>query len=151
MMLQQTQTSQVSRKYEEFIRKFPNFQILADASLEDVLEMWQGLGYNRRGIALKQIAQQVIEKFNGKLPHSKEKLKEFPQIGEATSSSILAFAFNEPIAFIETNIRRVFIYFFFPNKSGVPDEEIMPIVEEVLDQNNPREWYYALMDKVGLK
>jgi A/G-specific adenine glycosylase len=146
MMLQQTQTTRVSSKYKDFLQSFPDFQSLAEASLENVLEMWQGLGYNRRAKALKEIATQVIENYNGNLPRSKEALKKFPQIGEATSSSIMAFAFNEPIAFIETNIRRVYLYFFFPGKNNVSDEEILPYVSKTLDKKNPREWYYALMD-----
>ena len=88
----------------------------------------------------------VINDFNGELPDSLETLKSFPQIGHNTASSIMTFAFNKPMAFIETNIRRVYIYFFFPNRSMVNDKEIMTIVKKTIGRNNPREWYYALMD-----
>ncbi|MFX1328386.1 MAG: A/G-specific adenine glycosylase [Promethearchaeota archaeon] len=146
VMLQQTQTSRVSEKFLKFIQKFPDFLSLSNASTEEVLKYWKGLGYNRRAIALKQIAQVVINDFNGELPYSIETLKSFPQIGHNTASSILTFAFNKPTVFIETNIRRVYIYFFFPNKKRVNDKEILPIVEKTIDKINPREWYYALMD-----
>ena len=74
-MLQQTQTSTVSDKFLEFIDKFPNFESLANTSLDQVIEAWQGLGYNRRAIALKTIAEDVINKYNGILPDSIEILK----------------------------------------------------------------------------
>lgn len=145
-MLQQTQTSRVSKKFLEFIKKFPDFKALEEASLEEVLKMWKGLGYNRRAKALNKIASLVMEKFNGKLPETVEELKEFPQIGHNTASSIVAFAFNKPTYFVETNIRRVYIYFFFPGRDDVHDKEIMILLKKTIDKSNPREWYYALMD-----
>ena len=145
-MLQQTQTARVAEKFLKFIEKFPDFLALSNATLEEILKVWQGLGYNRRAIALKKIAEIVIKDFNGILPDSIEILKSFPQIGHNTASSIITFAFNKPTAFIETNVRRVYIYFFFPNLSKVNDKDILPIVKKTVDKNNPREWYYALMD-----
>ena len=145
-MLQQTQTNRVSVKFGNFIRKFPDFQTLSEATLEEVLKEWQGLGYNRRAIALKKIAEIVIKSHNGNLPKSIEELKSFPQIGHNTASSILTFAFNQPRIFIETNIRTVFIYFFFHNKNKINDKEIIPLIEKTFDENNPRKWCYALMD-----
>ncbi|MFX1337395.1 MAG: hypothetical protein ACFFDK_02155 [Promethearchaeota archaeon] len=145
-MLQQTQTRRVSEKFLNFVRKFPNFKALSESSLEEVLKAWQGLGYNRRAIALKKIAETVITEYEGILPDSIEILKSFPQIGHNTASSIAAFAFNKPSIFIETNIRRVYIYFFFPQKQKVDDKNILPIVKKTIDNENPREWYYALMD-----
>lgn len=146
MMLQQTQTNRVSEKFEEFIQKFPDFATLANAPLNDVLKVWQGLGYNRRAVALKNIAEKVVNEFDGILPADVEILKTFPQIGHNTASSIVAFAFNMPTFFIEVNIRRVYIYFFFSGKSSIEDNSIMPIVRKTLDLSNVRKWYYALMD-----
>jgi len=146
IMLQQTQTGRVSQKFMNFVEKFPDFLTLSKAPLEDVLKVWQGLGYNRRAIALKKISDIVINNYHGKLPDSIEILKSFPQIGHNTASSILTFAFNSPTVFIETNIRRVYIYFFFYNKYSISDKEIIPFVEKTIDIPNPREWYYALMD-----
>ncbi|MFX0142526.1 MAG: A/G-specific adenine glycosylase [Candidatus Hodarchaeota archaeon] len=145
-MLQQTQTERVSDKYLQFIKKFPDFSSLQCASIEEVLKEWKGLGYNRRAIALKQIADSIVKDYGGKLPDSIDILKSFPQIGHNTASSIITFAFNKPTAFIETNIRRVYIYFFFPNKSKIIDKEIMSIVKDTIDIHDPRKWYYALMD-----
>ncbi len=146
IMLQQTQVQRVMGKYEPFIRAFPDFSSLARASLRTVLREWQGLGYNRRAIALKQIAQRVMKEFQGKPPSSVEVLITFPGIGAATAASIAAFAFHTPTVFIETNIRRVFIHGFFHDRTNIRDAEILPLVEQTLDTSHPREWYYALMD-----
>ncbi|MBM4065491.1 MAG: A/G-specific adenine glycosylase [Planctomycetes bacterium] len=146
IMLQQTQVQRVMGKYEQFTRKFPGFPSLASAPLRLILKEWLGLGYNRRALALKRIAQKVMKEFCGNLPASVETLITFPGIGRATASSIAAFAFHEPTVFIETNIRRVFIHSFFHDTSNIKDTEILPLVEKTLDTSNPREWYYALMD-----
>lgn len=146
IMLQQTQVDRVTPKYKEFIRKFPNFSSLAYAPLADVLLTWQGLGYNRRALFLKKLAEVVVEKYKGKLPHDPEILHTLPGIGKATAGSIAAFAFNHPSVFIETNIRRVFIHFFFPQSKKVSDDAIMQLVAAAVDGKNPREWYFALMD-----
>jgi A/G-specific adenine glycosylase len=146
IMLQQTQVGRVIEKYEQFLSAFPDFASLALAPLRDVLAVWQGMGYNRRAVALKHIAGHVTTSYNGVLPSSEELLLELPGIGKATASSILAFAFNKPSVFIETNIRRVFIHFFFNDGENIRDADILPVVEKTLDTANPRKWYYALMD-----
>ncbi len=146
IMLQQTQVGRVLAKYEEFISRFPDFHSVSKAPLQEVLGVWQGLGYNRRAIALQKICRLVVTEYSGVLPSSTETLQTFPGIGPATAGAICAFAFNQPTVFIETNIRRVFIHFFFPNKSGVKDKEILPLVEGTLDSRSPRRWYHALMD-----
>jgi len=146
IMLQQTQTKRVSEKFLEFIEKFPDFKSLASASIDKLLSVWQGLGYNRRALALKEIAQKIVNDYDGRVPKDLKSLEALPQIGHNTASSILAFAYNIPTYFIETNIRRVYIYFFFPGRSKIDDKEIMDIVKISVDEENPREWYYALMD-----
>jgi A/G-specific adenine glycosylase len=146
IMLQQTQVGRVLTKYEQFILTFPDFDSVNKAPLQEILKVWQGLGYNRRAIALHKICRLVVTEYCGVLPNSVETLQRFPGIGPATAGAICAFAFNQPTVFIETNIRRVFIHFFFPNKNGVKDKEILPLVEGTLDTRSPRTWYHALMD-----
>ncbi|MCL4469315.1 MAG: A/G-specific adenine glycosylase [Deltaproteobacteria bacterium] len=146
VMLQQTQVERVTTKYAEFIAAFPDFTSLANASLQEVLRVWQGMGYNRRAVALKEIAVRVIRDFNGMLPDSVDVLATLPGIGRATASSISAFAFNLPAVFIETNIRRVFIHFFFQDKQNIKDPDILLLVEKTLNRRNPGAWYHALMD-----
>ncbi len=146
IMLQQTQTERVVKKFSEFIKLFPNFVSLARASTRDVLIAWQGLGYNRRALALHRLAQIVIDEYKGRLPQNQDILKTLPGIGSNTAGSIVAFAFNQPTVFLETNIRSVFIHYFFPNSNKVTDEEIIPLIEQTLDIHSPRTWYYGLMD-----
>ena len=146
IMLQQTQVERVRTFYEKFIKRFPNFAALAKAKKSDVLGAWQGLGYNRRALALHKIAGIVMKKFAGKLPRERKALESLPGIGPYTAGATRAFAFGEPEIFIETNIRRVFIHFFFPRRKKVQDREIMPLIEKTLNRKNPREWYFSLMD-----
>lgn len=146
VMLQQTQVSRVLVKFEEFISRFPTFESLATASLPDVLVTWQGMGYNRRGKYLRDAAEIIVTKYKGILPKSIELVDELPGIGPATASAIVTYTYNIPTVFIETNIRRVFIHHFFIDGEDIPDSELLPIVTEAVDKNNPRDWYYALMD-----
>lgn len=146
IMLQQTQTARVVPKFKNWLQLFPNFKSLADASNHDVLSAWQGLGYNRRGLAIAKIAQLVTTEHQGKLPNNPIILETFPAIGPNTAGSICAFAFNLPVVFIETNIRTVYTHTFFPGQTAISDKQLLPFIEQTLDKNNAREWYYALMD-----
>ena len=146
IMLQQTQVSRVIEKYELFMRTFPNIESLAQAPLREILSVWQGLGYNRRALALKKLADIVVSRFDSKIPANAEGLRELPGIGEATANAICAFAFNQPVVFAETNIRSVFIHHFFPEATKIRDAEVLPLISQTLDSRNPRKWYSALMD-----
>ncbi len=146
VMLQQTQTGRVAPIFDRFVARFPDFQALAEAPFAEVLGTWQGLGYNRRARYLQDAAHQVHTVWGGVLPASPEQLVQLPGIGTATAASICVFAFNQPIAFIETNIRSVFLHFFFPTHDRVDDREIVPLVARTLDRERPRDWFYALMD-----
>jgi A/G-specific adenine glycosylase len=146
IMLQQTQTYRVEPKFALFMQEFPNVHVLAEASLRDVLSMWQGLGYNRRGKALWQNAQRIVHEFDGHVPSCTQTLQTFASIGPNTACSIVAFAYNKPVVFIETNIRAVYLHSFFKEQENIKDSQLMPYIEATLDHANPREWYYALMD-----
>jgi A/G-specific adenine glycosylase len=145
-MLQQTQVGRVLLKYEPFLSRFPDFKALADASTGEVLAAWQGLGYNRRALALKQLAIEVEKDFGGTLPDNVGDLKSLPGVGSYTAAAILVFAFNRPVVLIDTNVRRVFLHCYFEDRAGVADAEIRPLIEDTLDRDNPRDWYNALMD-----
>lgn len=146
VMLQQTQADRVVPKYKEFIRAFPTPRILAEASLTDVLRLWQGLGYNRRAKLLQQTARILVAKYGGRIPHDPDILHTLPGIGRGSAGAIAAFAYNKPVVFIETNIRTVFLHHFFPKEKNVSDRKLLPYIEKTLDRRNPREWYSALMD-----
>ncbi|HMS22374.1 MAG TPA: A/G-specific adenine glycosylase [Candidatus Levybacteria bacterium] len=146
VMLQQTQTERVLPKYKEFLDKFPTLSDLEHATYENVLRVWSGLGYNRRALYLKKIAEITNHSYLGKLPLDPKVLKTFSGIGVNTAGAIYVFSTNKPFVFIETNIRRVFIHTFFMEQEKIPDEDILTVIKRTLDYNNPREWYYALMD-----
>ena len=152
VMLQQTQAERVVVYYQKFIKYFPNFTSLAKAKFSQIYPLWQGLGYNRRALALQKTAQKAVQEYKGKLPQDISLLEEFPGIGPYTARAISIFSFNTPVACIETNIRRVFIHHFFPlrHSSGqakkIDDREILAVAEQTLDKKNSREWHWALMD-----
>lgn len=146
VMLQQTQVSRVIPKYVDFMGRFPRVERLARAPLEDILGAWQGLGYNRRALALKRAAEQIMDRHDGLVPDDEASLEDLPGIGTATARSIQAFAFNRPVIFIETNIRAVFLHYFFKGREKVSDAELEPVIEATLDRENPRRWYNGLMD-----
>jgi A/G-specific adenine glycosylase len=145
-MLQQTQVKRVMEKYREFLRRFPSIESLARAPLRAILEQWQGLGYNRRALALKRLAGIIVDRYDGRIPRTIEALKALPGVGAATAGAVCAFAFDKPVIFIETNIRSVFIHSFFQDRGGVKDSEILPLIAQTLDAQRSRDWYYALMD-----
>jgi A/G-specific adenine glycosylase len=146
IMLQQTQVDRVIPFYTKFILAFPTWHNLAEASLAEVLTLWQGLGYNRRAKLLHLCAQAVVQKYRGVLPTTFDDLIQLPGVGPYTAGAVLAFAFNKPTPIIETNIRTVYLHHYFPNKSAVPDQSIVPHIAATLDTKNPKEWYAALMD-----
>lgn len=146
IMLQQTQVSRVIPKYHEFLRQFPNVQSLAAARLGDVLRAWSGLGYNRRAKYLWQAAQAIADDFGGKFPDSRDQLVQLPGIGANTAGAILAYAFNQPTVFVETNIRTVYLHHFFADTEAISDVQIRKLLEQTLDHEQPREFYWALMD-----
>jgi A/G-specific adenine glycosylase len=146
VMLQQTQVDRVRPKYGAFLEAFPDVEALARASPADVLRVWQGLGYNRRALALQAAAARIVTEFGGRVPDDPVALETLPGIGPATAAAIVAYAFDQPTVYIETNVRRVFLHFFFRDRTGVPDAELRPLVERALDRDRPREFYWALMD-----
>lgn len=146
LMLQQTQVNRVIPKYQEFLELFPTVFDLAEASLGDVLRIWNGLGYNRRAKYLWQAAGQIVSQWNGELPADPQLLVTLPGIGANTAGAICAYAFDMPVIFIETNVRTVFIHHFYPDKTGVDDQELRPLIKACLDGQSPREFYWALMD-----
>ena len=169
VMLQQTQTSRVEKRMPAWLDRFPAVEVLAEASTADVLAAWQGMGYNRRALALKSAAEKVVREYDGVFPRTREELVALPGIGPATAQGIRAFAFDLPGVYLETNVRSVFLHCWFPDAVGVPDKELVPLVERTcprtpaepvapevgggapyaapLDPDDtPRAWYYALLD-----
>ena len=146
LMLQQTQVDRVIPKFELFMNTFATIEDLANASLSDVLSLWSGLGYNRRAKFLHETAKMVIVDFDGKIPDTYDDLVKLPGIGPNTAGAILAYSFNQPVVFIETNVRTVYFHHYFEGQVQVTDKELREIVEKTLDREHPREWYWGLMD-----
>lgn len=143
IMLQQTQVKRVEQKFAEFIHTFPTITALAEADFKTVLDVWSGLGYNRRAKYLHELA---IHLKNKEFPQTIESLVQFKGVGANTAAAILVYAFNQRHVFIETNIRSVFINHFFTDKSAVSDKEILELVEVTMPKGPVRDWYWALMD-----
>ena len=146
VMLQQTQVERVVHFYKNFLEQFPTAKALAAASLAEVLKSWQGLGYNRRAKMLQAAAREVVEKNKGKFPKTPEELEELPGVGPYTARAIAAFAYNQDVIFIETNIRTVVTHHFFGKKKKVSDTEVLKILTSAFPTGKSREWYAALMD-----
>lgn len=146
IMLQQTQVDRVINFFKVWVKSFPTIQKLAGASQVDILKHWKGLGYNSRALRMKKTAQLIIELYKAKFPSDYYELQKLPGIGPYTAGAICAFAYNQPIVLIETNIRRVYIHHFFNDAIDVYDTEILELVNKTMDKKNPREWYWALMD-----
>lgn len=146
VMLQQTQVSRVIPKYQMFLDMFPTVSTLASASLGDVLIAWQGLGYNRRAKFLWQAAQMVVNEHGGVFPESQNGLVALPGVGINTAGATAAYAYNQPVIFVETNVRTVYIHHFFHDQEGIHDKQIIKLLEDTVDYDNPREFYWALMD-----
>lgn len=153
VMLQQTQVSRVIEKYKEFLKQFPTVRALAKASLSDVLKVWNGLGYNRRGKYLHDAAKEIVA-----IGNMKEALGgPLPGVGPYTRAAVRVFAFNEPLTMIETNIRAAFIHHFASGFTGsalrslgeagsIHDKQILPLAQKAAEGQDPREWHWALMD-----
>ncbi len=143
IMLQQTQVSRVMPKFLSFMKSFPSLQALAEAPLADVLIAWQGLGYNRRAKYLHACAQQIVL---GGVPDTQKDLETLPGIGANTAGAVMAYVYNQPSVFVETNIRTVILHEFFRDDVAISDAAIRELVTETVDKDNPREWYWAMMD-----
>ncbi len=146
LMLQQTQVDRVIQKYNDFISAYPTITDLANGNMKDVLMLWQGLGYNRRAKFLFETANILCNTYEGSLPKEKSSLVELPGVGNYTASAVRVFSFNIPDILIETNIRTVYISYFYSNETSVSDDRLEVLLEDTLDHDNPREWYWALMD-----
>ena len=146
IMLQQTQVSRVLNYWPRWMAMFPTVDALASTSTSDVLAQWQGLGYNRRALALKRACDICSAEHAGEVPDTVEELVALPGIGPATAAGVVAFAHNKPSVYIETNVRSVFLHHLFPDRQKVSDKELAPYVADTCPQVCARKWYYALLD-----
>lgn len=151
VMLQQTQVARVDGRWQHWLKRFPSVEDLAQAQSADVLDEWQGMGYNRRALSLHRAAAMIAEG-GGNFPQDQKSLVLLPGVGPATAAGIRAFAFDLPGVYLETNVRSVFLHELFPGVEGVGDRELVPLVrascppDDSDPADDPRSWYYALLD-----
>jgi A/G-specific adenine glycosylase len=138
------------------MKEFPSAKALAKAPLSKVLRMWQGLGYNRRAKMLHAAAKELAKR--GAFPERVEDIEELTGVGPYTARAVAAFAYNQDVVFIETNIRTAAIHHFFPERkismnvrpdtdnNQVTDAALLSLLEKALPSGKAREWYSALMD-----
>lgn len=153
VMLQQTQVGTVIPYFQRFISKFPDIGSLAQASIDDVLASWSGLGYYSRARNLHRTARMIVHEFHGIFPQSREALQQLPGIGRSTAAAIAVFAFGQRDAILDGNVKRIFARFFGIDRYSGQSETLTKmwrLAEESLPQHgNPDElkvYTQALMD-----
>ncbi len=146
VMLQQTQVDRVIPKYYVWLRMFPTVQSLARAPLRKVLRLWSGLGYNNRGVRLRQAARVIVEQHGGLFPRQHDVLKGLPGVGEYTAAAVTAFAGNQRAGIMDTNVRRVISRVFFGLKEVTEKRLKLKVDELVPAPNRYGEWHHAVMD-----
>lgn len=142
-MLQQTQAPRVVPKFNDFVKQFPTFTQLAEADNQSILQLWSGLGYNRRALWLKELCITVSKKNH--FPKDPEELIKFKGIGPYTARSIPIFAFNLNIATVDTNIKQILVEKGFAKLSN-SENELFGIARQILPLGKSRDWHNALMD-----
>jgi A/G-specific adenine glycosylase len=149
MMLQQTQVDRVLPKYHEWLGKYPSFLVLAEAPPAEVTATWRPLGYNVRPKRLQSIAQQAVEKYDGKLPSDRDTLLSFKGIGEYTAGAIRSFAFRQRAAILDTNVARVLYRVFIGKgdiKSHAMKKRLWALSESLVPHKHVFDFNQALMD-----
>ena len=161
IMLQQTQVNRVIPKYEAWFDAFPTIHDLATAPVAEVLKYWSGLGYNRRALNLKKTATIVSEKYEGKFPEKEKELLALPGIGQYTARAIMCFAFDQQVAVVDINVKKVILTQLLKVPGSVAlgdtsevhkvnDKEIAAIAEELVPHGRAYDWNQALMDYSSL-
>lgn len=142
VMLQQTQVKTVrERFYFPFLKRFPTIEALAGAELQEVLTLWQGLGYYTRARNIHRAAQELS---TGVMPEDLESLQKLPGVGRNTAHAIAAFAFRRPVPVMEANVKRVLSRVFALEQPG--DKALWERAEAVMDKKNPFDYNQAMMD-----
>ena len=147
IMLQQTTVAAVIPYYERFLQRFPTLQRLADAPLDDVLHLWQGLGYYRRAHLLHRCAQVVVQQHQGRFPTSPQGLRALPGFGAYTAAAVASCAYNTPAVAIDGNVVRVISRLFALNEPVTPQHKgLVAHATALAHQAPPRAFTNALME-----
>jgi len=148
IMLQQTQVDRVAPKYRVFLEQFPTLQALADAPTADVIRAWAGLGYNRRAVNMQRAARAVLDEHGGQFPRDLAALLKLPGIGPYTAGAIACFAFEQDVAFMDTNIRRVMQRLFAGPEESAPagEQPLLVIAQAAVPPGQSWAWNQAIME-----
>jgi A/G-specific adenine glycosylase len=148
-MLQQTRVETVIPYFERWMRQFPGIAELSRASLQDVLAVWEGLGYYGRARNLHKAARLLVQQHQGKLPKDRRDLQKLPGIGRYTAAAIASIAFGQDDPTLDGNIRRVLARYFDVSvdaRSTAGEKELWRLVGENLPKNQAGDYNQALMD-----
>ena len=149
IMLQQTQVETVIPYYRRFLARFPSVNALAEARADEVLKIWENLGYYSRARHLHAAAKEIVARWGGKLPQNSKELLRLPGIGEYTAAAILSMAFAQPVAAIDGNVSRVMSRFFALRRPlGSPEslQQIRDQADHLLSRSHPGHFNQAMMD-----
>lgn len=149
IMLQQTTVAAVIPYYERFLQRFPTVAALAAAPLDDVITLWAGLGYYSRARNLHQTARLIVSQWQGRFPKTLNELITLPGIGRSTAGAILAIAFDQPVAILDGNVRRVLVRLFAwqeDPRSSRADRQLWSWSEALTSSENPHDYTQAIMD-----
>ena len=153
IMLQQTQVVTVIPYFDRFVARFPSFKVLAQSDLQEVLKLWEGLGYYSRARNLHQAARRIVDSFGGKPPRTAEGLRELPGIGAYTAAAVASIAFGEPVPSVDGNVLRVCSRLWgiatpMRDKALADDvrARLMPLIRTV----NPSHFNQAMMETGAL-
>jgi A/G-specific adenine glycosylase len=146
VMLQQTQVDRVVPRYHAFLERFPTLEALAAAPLADVIREWAGLGYNRRAVNLQRAARAVLETHAGQFPRDPAGLRALPGIGAYTAGAVACFAFEQDVAFMDTNIRRVVRRVFAEPAAEPSEAELLEMALAALPRGQGWVWNQAIME-----
>jgi A/G-specific adenine glycosylase len=147
IMLQQTRVTTVIPYYHRWLARFPTVQDLAAADLQDVLKLWEGLGYYARARNLHKAARQVVSEYGGMFPQDLDRVLKLAGIGRTTAGGILSLAFNAPVSLLDGNVKRVYsrlIALEMPPSQAL--HQLWEISDRYLDLDRPRDFNQALMD-----
>ncbi|MBI4972128.1 MAG: A/G-specific adenine glycosylase [Candidatus Omnitrophica bacterium] len=149
IMLQQTQVDTVIPYFNQWLKRFPNVKTLAASDENEVLKAWEGLGYYTRARNLHRAAKEIITKYNGKIPETKDVIMTLPGIGRYTAGAILSIAFNQPVALVDGNVMRVFSRLFDIHSdvaAQTTQKKIWALAGALVPEKNPGDFNQALME-----
>lgn len=151
VLLKRTTASAVKGMYENFLKLYPDVRVLAKADLKDLENTLSKIGYHKvRTKILIEMANYILENYNGKIPRTKDKLLKIPHVGNYTANSILSFAYNVPAAILDTNVERIFKRVFLKNAPTVASlKPFQEIADSIMPNLNNQIYNYALLDLGG--